>query len=324
MTHTTVPLGRGLNRSTNLNAFSHGAPYNQYQHHSQFYPSAIQDTTDENSDPSLNGLSHSLAGMMLRGVEYPKANNATIAGNAMNLNGIIPPHTNSSVLYSLPNGTLVCSDVNSSQSAYPHYYGGYGMNHAHAGHYQPVPCPGLPISGYSNGPVTPRGNPWMVTQQIPQEMPELAAPRRGSLSSNDGDSPQTPEFNPFIAGYQAPLLIPNHSPNAWGPCTPPSSHHTSPVQIAKNAKGEPLLINFEAWTTASPAIPIAIPAIDSPGGGRGCLEQIMHNPMGTTNVYVRGLHPNTSDEMLHAYGKRFGDVVSAKSIIEAATGACKG
>ena len=73
-----------------------------------------------------------------------------------------------------------------------------------------------------------------------------------------------------------------------------------------------------------PAIPPAVPAIDSPGGGRGTLGQITDNPNGTTNVYVRGLHPDTSDEMLHAYGSRFGDVQSAKSIIDTATGQCKG
>lgn len=162
----------------------------------------------------------------------------------------------------------------------------------------------------------------MVPPHVPQEVPELAAPRRTSLSSNEADSPQTPMFTSYMGGLQPQILMPNQQSNGLGSFSP--SNPDSPFQVAKLRTGEPYVADFEEWTSRSPAIPLAIPAIDSPGGGRGSLEQIMHNPNATTNVYVRGLHPETTDAMLLAYGKRFGDVDSAKSIIDTATGLCKG
>ena len=73
-----------------------------------------------------------------------------------------------------------------------------------------------------------------------------------------------------------------------------------------------------------PAIPRPIPAIFSGERGRGTLERSLQNPLNTTNVYIRGLHPNTTDDMLHAYGERFGKISSAKSMLEQDTGNCKG
>ena len=73
------------------------------------------------------------------------------------------------------------------------------------------------------------------------------------------------------------------------------------------------------------AVPEPVPALRSgPDGGRGTLDKILDNRDGTTNVYVRGLQPDTSDEMLKAYGEKFGEVDSCKSIIDASTNHCKG
>ncbi len=83
-------------------------------------------------------------------------------------------------------------------------------------------------------------------------------------------------------------------------------------------------MDFKAIALEEPAIPIAIPAPRTPNDGRGTLDKIFDNPHKTTNVYIRGLHPNTTDEMLEQYGARFGKIVTAKSIIDHPRSLCKG
>ncbi|KAF2103567.1 hypothetical protein NA57DRAFT_26608, partial [Rhizodiscina lignyota] len=48
------------------------------------------------------------------------------------------------------------------------------------------------------------------------------------------------------------------------------------------------------------------------------------NKNGETNVYIRGLMPETTDEMLESWGIRFGDIASHKAIIDHKTNLCKG
>ncbi|KAL8719007.1 MAG: hypothetical protein Q9225_003927 [Loekoesia sp. 1 TL-2023] len=320
MTNTTTAQARGWSRPANVNSYAQSTPYGAFQSNGQFFANPNTEVYNENFDTSVNSLSQSMAGMMLQGVDYSsisKQHNPPTANGVANMNNIQGSQANTRMFYTLPNGSLVYSDAGGVQNAYP-YVAGYGLNAAHSGQLQQTLYPNL----LGNAPITPRGPAWMVASQLPQEVPELTAPRRTSLSSNEADSPQTPMFTSYLGGYQPPMLGSNQSPNGLGVYG--SSNPDSPYQIAKHRTGEPYVADFEAWTSMSPAIPLAIPAIDSPGGGRGSLEQIMDNPNGTTNVYVRGLHPDTSDEMLLAYGKRFGDVDSAKSIIDTATGLCKG
>lgn len=305
---TANTTGRGWGRSTNMSGYAQSAPYGQYQSNGHFMPNTIADGFNDHFDPSLNNLSQSMASMLLHNVDYAgvtKQNNSNAAANGMvNMNGMLTPQTNPGLFYPLPAGSLVYSDVNGiHQGHYPQYAGGYGLNATNQGQLQQASFHGL----FPQTPITSRGNGWVLPQQVAQEVPELAPPRRTSLSSNEADSPQTPLFTSYLGKNYPP------------------GHPDSPFQICKTRAGAKWE-NFEAWTSASPAIPEAVPALDSPGGGRGSLEQIMNNPNETTNVYVRGLHPDTTDEMLHAYGQRFGDVVSAKSIIDTATNPpqCKG
>ena len=76
-----------------------------------------------------------------------------------------------------------------------------------------------------------------------------------------------------------------------------------------------MLVNQE------PIIPRAIPAPSSP---LKPLDRALENQRGETNVYIRGLLPETTDEMLEGWGARFGDIKSSKSIIDHNTGLCKG
>ena len=70
-----------------------------------------------------------------------------------------------------------------------------------------------------------------------------------------------------------------------------------------------------------PPIPRAIPAPSSP---HKPLDRSLENKTGETNVYIRGLLPETTDDMLHTWGKRFGDIQSSKSIIDLKSNLCKG
>ncbi|KAK7206524.1 hypothetical protein BZA70DRAFT_236240, partial [Myxozyma melibiosi] len=48
------------------------------------------------------------------------------------------------------------------------------------------------------------------------------------------------------------------------------------------------------------------------------------NPRKTTNVYIRGLAPRTTDDILHKIVSRFGVVTTAKAMMDNLTGMCKG
>ena len=74
-----------------------------------------------------------------------------------------------------------------------------------------------------------------------------------------------------------------------------------------------------------PEIPRAVPAVFTPPQQMKTLEQSLENRIpGNRNVYIRGLHPTTDDELLLKYATRFGKVETSKAIIDTTTGACKG
>ena len=189
--------------------------------------------------------------------------------------------------------------------------------------YQGGPFQAATANGLSNPIQATRTQPWVPGQTVPP-VPGLVEPRRTSWSSRDETSPQTPTYgsnfglNPY-AGRPPSNLGSNHS------STPPTMSPQSTHFICKNQDGEAIYIDFWALINREPAIPEPVPAIHSgPDGGRGALNKILDNRDGTTNVYVRGLQPDTSDAMLHGYGERFGPVISCKSIIDASSGHCKG
>lgn len=225
------------------------------------------------------------------------------------------PAANGQVLYQLEDGTFVYSQS-------PQYnYSQYTNNHLaslYPSQYQ-QPNYASMVSGNSGALSTPREQTWMSSHHM-APVPELDAHRRTSYSSNEETSPQTPAFG----NWQHPIYISGRSPTTWS--TPsPMSGHTSYVHVAKGPNGETVTADFAAWCNQAPAIPEPVPARHSgPDGGRGSLEKILDNPDGTTNVYVRGLQPDTTDELLGLYGRRFGHIESQKAIIDHSNGTCKG
>jgi len=159
------------------------------------------------------------------------------------------------------------------------------------------------------------------------DMPTLMTPRRDSLSSNENDIPGTPYNSAGLYRYSASAAIMDRSPSAvyTNSATPSPSqlaHQYQLVAPMQKAQTMPALpAHIMAQLSKEPAIPRAIPAPSSP---HKPLDRSLENKTGETNVYIRGLLPETTDEMLHIWGKRFGDIQSSKSIIDLKTNLCKG
>ena len=245
---------------------------------------------------AIDNMSQAFNGVNLQGVQ-----SAGVMGN--NNNGQLP----SPIYYQLPNGTYIIPNLNGAAHAMSQGRNAYGSFYT-------------PQASYmlnSNGPtsITPPGQ---------QNVPDLA-PRRSSLSSNEENGPQTPFFGSSTQGIYQPNITTDHSPQLWGTHSPVElSQNFYPQPLAKSPDGVYTYLDLDALCMRHPAIPRSVPAIFSGEKGRGTLEKSLQNQTGTTNVYIRGLLPDTTDEMLHSYGERFGDIQSAKSMLEQSTGLCKG
>ncbi|KAF2273047.1 uncharacterized protein EI97DRAFT_193193 [Westerdykella ornata] len=204
-----------------------------------------------------------------------------------------------------------------------------GVTHAaglynHAGAFVPGAYP----YGQAIADNSPMASGW-TSRVSSSEMPSLMSPRRDSMSSNENDIPGTPYTGNGVYRWgssTAPAIM-DRSPS--GVYT--HSGTPSPSQLASYALNAPLPKQQQSMPPISPhllallhkepAIPRAIPAPSSP---LKPLDRSLENKNGETNVYIRGLLPETTDEMLHAWGSRFGDIQSSKSIIDLKTNLCKG
>ena len=183
----------------------------------------------------------------------------------------------------------------------------------------------VPSGGYPTSQAMPNGPHVVWAGGAPQsnEVPELTAPRRNSFSSNEETGPHTPFFGGQNGGAYRPKINGSDiSPQTWGTPSPQQLGHAfcQPDPVKQSY----LLYDLDALCQQEPAIPRPIPAIFSGEKGRGTLESSLMNKLNTTNVYIRGLHPDTTDEMLWSYGARFGTIDSAKSMMDQQTGTCKG
>jgi hypothetical protein len=180
------------------------------------------------------------------------------------------------------------------------------------------------IQQYSNenNPTSSWGS--RVPSDASHAVPTLITPRRGSMSSNEEHFPATPYHT--YGAYPGPIAIMDRSPSAvcTNNTTPsPSSYVPGYGAMAVNKPYQPpaISMSLQMLLQREPAIPRAIPAPSSPVKP---LDRCLENKNGETNVYIRGLLPETTDEMLHSWGSRFGDIASSKSIIDHKTNLCKG
>ncbi|KAH7043247.1 hypothetical protein B0J12DRAFT_578845 [Macrophomina phaseolina] len=171
----------------------------------------------------------------------------------------------------------------------------------------------------NNSPIT---GGW--ASRVSSSEPSLVTPRRDSISSTEQDLPGTP-YTGNNAAYH-PSVYMNGSPNAIYPGSgTPSPSHLGPFYVPHMNKAPAQITQIpseiQEQLSKDPPIPKAIPAPSSPVKP---LDRSLENKNGETNVYIRGLLPETTDEMLHQWGMRFGDIQSSKSIIDVKTNQCKG
>ena len=325
--HPSTTEGRGSIQSTNANPYGYGTHYGHYQHQGQFYTATNPGANgNDNASLSLDGLANAFGEVSLCNMGYAgpiKPNSNTIPASILGIGAIPGTQSQGQMMYQLaPDGSVVFSGMPTAQGNYQQYAGNYSMPALQAPYLQQAPYTSMSPSGPRNLPNTPRGQSWMSPQPIPQEVPELSAPRRTSWSSNDGSSPQTPLFPGTInRGYQPSY----YSPNTWSTPSPKQTVAAySGIQLLKDRNNQYYHADFSTLIKVDPEIPAAIPALWSPEGGRGTLDKILNNTESTTNVYIRGFPPTTTDELINKYGTRFGDVDTSKAMIDLATGQCKG
>ncbi|CAI6342290.1 unnamed protein product [Periconia digitata] len=272
------------------------------------------------SGDSIQNLTNSMAAMNVHGsyghAMATKANGAVLPANSSDYGGMPLPQNHG--LW-VPNLYGVMAGATQQQPAMNHSPGMYN----HAGAFVPQ------YSQYGQAMVdnSPMAAPGWTSRVSSADMPTLMTPRRDSVSSNENDAPGTPYASGGMYRYGASTAIMDRSPN--GVYT--SSATPSPSQLAQYqlvhpmqkqaAMAPPISPRILQLLNQEPAIPRAIPAPSSP---LKPLDRSLENKTGETNVYIRGLLPETDDPMLHSWGKRFGDIQSSKSIIDAKSNQCKG
>ena len=161
-----------------------------------------------------------------------------------------------------------------------------------------------------------------------EALPPLDSGRRDSSSTNES-TPTTPyDRGTAHRGNSLPVSIIGVDHSAY--TTPSPQQAGMPAingdhGITAKQIHTALDRSIEALLKLSPPIPTAVPAVFTPSNQIKTLEQSLENRIsGNRNVYIRGLHPTTDDELLLRYSNRFGSVETSKAILDTATGACKG
>lgn len=317
--YNSVNHSRNLCQPKYVNPYGNGATPFQYSHHGQSY--AQPHVQHENGGVSIDNLAQNFSNMNFRAPDssHPigpsRFKENVVPSNMVSLNGMYGAQPSGQLYYPLPDGSLVLSSMSGASGNYQQYPA-YG-----------IPSTQAPYNAFAGSaapviPNTPQGQTWISAQHVPRDVPGLVAPRRNSWSSSEETGPHTPLYSmPSQTAYQ-PTAIFNEQSSTWSTPSPPGIDQSQ--FVGKAPSGHYTFMDFAALAKKDPEIPLAVPAPLSPNDGRGTLDKILDNPYKTTNVYIRGLPPNTTDKMLEQYGARFGDIESAKSIIDHPTDLCKG
>ncbi|KAF4489425.1 Sporulation-specific protein 5 [Colletotrichum fructicola Nara gc5] len=202
-----------------------------------------------------------------------------------------------------------------------------------AGGYLAAPGQFNPYVPYGMMPFTPgravSGNAVLQdrTNRNHNDVPGLENRRHsgGSYSTTES-APTTPFYNgakndkgPRVAALDRSTYTTPSPQQIVGPSMfvePAAKHGVISIPVDRN---------LEEMLKQEPPIPKAVPAVFTPAAQMKTLDQSLENRIpGNRNVYIRGLHPTTDDELLYRFASRFGEVETSKAIIDTATGACKG
>lgn len=236
----------------------------------------------------------------------------------------------------MPSSSYLAPDVPIAYPGYgAHTQGPHNMVMSHESYY-----PGLPANAYMQqaGMPAPYGHygaypytPGRAAsyggdrfERRQRDVPGLDNRRASYSTAATESTPGTPFFGAMGDGHNAPRIM---SADRSSYTTP------SPQQLAVSGvigqvapKGKRIAeAELRSLTEEEPAIPAAVPAVFTTPEQRKSLEQCLENRIeGNKNVYIRGLHPTTDDELLIKYCSRFGEIEQSKAIIDTATSACKG
>ncbi|KAI0184429.1 RNA recognition domain-containing protein [Xylaria flabelliformis] len=250
-----------------------------------------------------------------------------INGAAVGPNGAAPPVMNSYV--TTADGQLLYP-ASYAPAGIPAYGYGQAPDAANTGFTTPYLQGGFPAYlPYSYVPYTP-GRAGIVSERsevATKEVPGLEN-RRSSYSTNES-TPATPFFGGSMASRDPASRVAVFDRSSY--TTPsPQQYLGGAPNVAQHPKGlysYPLVVDrdLDALLRRDPPIPTAVPAVFTPRKSMKTLEQsLVNNIPGNRNVYIRGLHPTTDDDLLLRYTERFGKVETSKAIIDTTTGACKG
>lgn len=267
------------------------------------------------NQPDLAALAHSFQGMNLQNPTFAaQAKNAMVSTASGQFGGLPVSTTMPTALYG-----------STAQYGYPTAYGAAHNSQTAAMYTQNAQyMPQLNYQGYQHHDNSPLSQQhWTPTNGVAGEVPTLITPRRDSISSNENDQPTTPSYAGYPGFTHGGVAI-NRSPSGvFTHSTPSPTSMMGPygMQMAKQPEQTDVSPRLKMLIGREPPIPRAIPAPSSP---LKPLDRALENQRGETNVYIRGLLPETTDDMLEGWGSRFGDIKSSKSIIDMNTGLCKG
>lgn len=298
----------------------------QYRAPSHNFQHAPQNTQHDNGNVHMANLTQSFGGVNLNGLQSINSGRATgpsMTGHAPGLTHLVGAQS-SDPIYLLPDGRLMVAGMQSPQSTFqqaPAAFKPTATQYLPQINFQNY-LPGQPIVS-----ALPQPHTW-ASQPMAKEVPDLAEPRRTSWSSNEENAPRTPFFGAVShTDYQPGIAVTDRSLSNGFAYSNPSTQQMSqpylPLQIGKGSDGQYTYLDLDALTQQEPAIPSAVPAPWSSNSQR-TLDKALKNEFGITNVYIRGLLPDTTDDMLHSYAARFGEIISCKAILDLETGLCKG
>lgn len=305
-------------QSNGYNTGNNGAMYanQQQQYVSRGQQGQAYGMQHSSTDP-MAALAHGFQGMNMTNQSFAaQAKNAMMSTAANNYGGL-------SVATSMPGSMYGAAG---GQYVFPGNYGA-GATTQSPGMYTPHGSQYMPQMGYGgyqqhdNSPMSQNWTP--TTAGANGEVPTLITPRRDSISSNENDQPTTPSYAGY-PGYPHGGVAINRSPSGvFTHSTPSPTSMMGPygMPVAKQPEQSDVSPRIKLLINREPTIPRAIPAPSSP---LKPLDRALENQRGETNVYIRGLLPETTDELLETWGSRFGDIKSSKSIIDLNTGLCKG
>ncbi|GAP86358.1 putative sporulation-specific protein [Rosellinia necatrix] len=266
-------------------------------------------------DAGMNGIVNQLGGLGINGA-------------AVGPNGAVPPVMSSYV--TTADGQLLYP-ASYAPAGIPTYGYGQAPDATNAGFTAPYLGQGAfpAYVPYSYIPYTP-GRAGIVSERseaATKEVPGLEN-RRSSYSTNES-TPATPFFGGSMASRDPASRVAVFDRSSY--TTPSPQQYLGGVpNVSQHPKGlysYPIVIDrdLDALLRRDPPIPTAVPAVFTPRKSMKTLEQsLVNNIPGNRNVYIRGLHPTTDDDLLLRYTERFGKVETSKAIIDTTTGACKG